>query len=43
MNHPRAQVIISMFGRGGARVFYATLGFAAIGCGTLYAYLTLPR
>lgn len=43
MNHRRAQVIISMVGRGGARVFYATLGIVAIVYGAVYGYLTLVR
>lgn len=37
MNHRKARCIVALFGRQGARIFYAILGAALIAIGILFA------
>lgn len=43
MNHRKAQLFVSLFGRPGARIFYALLGTAIAVAGVLVATGILPE
>jgi hypothetical protein len=37
MNHPKAQPVVALIGRNGARVFYALIGLMIVGAGIAIA------
>lgn len=43
MEHPKVQLVVSVLGRGGARVFYGVLGAALVIVGVLLASGLMPQ